>query len=65
MVALRASNLVRVEIDPDLVVLGMLADQRDALGRGRTQTINRLHRSCWSYSLVGQRDTCPRVRLGR
>jgi transposase len=44
MVALRTPNLVRVEVDPDLVVLGMLVDRRDALGRGRTQTINRLHR---------------------
>jgi transposase len=44
MVALRSPNLVRVEVDPDLVVLGMLVDRRDALGRGRTQTINRLHR---------------------
>ena len=44
MVALRTPNLVRVVVDPDLVVLGMLVDRRDALGRGRTQTINRLHR---------------------
>ncbi len=44
MVALRTPNLVRVEVDPDLVVLGMLVDRRDELGRARTQTINRLHR---------------------
>jgi transposase len=42
--ALHAPNLTRVEVDPDLVVLGMLADRRDELGRARTQTINRLHR---------------------
>ena len=42
--ALHAPNLNRVKVDPDLVVLGMLADRRDELGRARTQTINRLHR---------------------
>jgi hypothetical protein len=44
VVALRTPNLVRVAVDPDLVVLGMLADRRDELGRARTQTANRLHR---------------------
>lgn len=44
MAALHAPNLRRVEVDPDLVVLGMLADRRDELGRARTETINRLHR---------------------
>jgi transposase len=44
MVALRTSDLVRVEVDDDLLVLGMLADRRDELGRARTQTVNRLHR---------------------
>lgn len=42
--ALRAPNLVQVQVDPDLVVMGMLADRRDELGRARTQTLNRLHR---------------------
>ena len=44
MVVLRAPNLVQVHVDPDLVVMGMLVDRRDELGRARTQTINRLHR---------------------
>jgi transposase len=44
MVALRTANLVQVHADPELVVLGMLVDRRDELGRARTQTINRLHR---------------------
>ncbi len=44
VVALRTPNLVQVQVDPELVVLGMLADRRDELGRARTQTINRLHR---------------------
>jgi transposase len=44
MVALRTPNLVQVQVDPDLVVMGMLVDRRDELGRARTQTINRLHR---------------------
>ena len=44
MVALRSPNLVQVQVDADLQVMGMLADRRDELGRARTQTINRLHR---------------------
>ena len=44
MVALRTPNLVQVRVDPELVVMGMLVDRRDELGRARTQTINRLHR---------------------
>ena len=44
LVALRTPNLVQVEVDPDLVVMGLLVDRRDELGRARTQTINRLHR---------------------
>ena len=44
MVALRTPNLVQVQVDADLVVMGMLVDRRDELGRARTQTINRLHR---------------------
>ena len=44
MVALRTPNLVRVEVDDDLVVMGMLVDRRDELGQARTQTINRLHK---------------------
>jgi transposase len=44
MVGLRSTGLVQVQVDDDLVVMGMLADRRDELGRARTQTINRLHR---------------------
>ena len=44
LAALRAPSLVRVGVDDDLVVMGMLVDRRDELGRARTQTINRLHR---------------------
>jgi transposase len=44
LAALRASNLVRVQADPELVVMGMLVDRRDELGRARTQTVSRLHR---------------------
>jgi transposase len=44
LAALRSANLVQVELSPDLLVLGMLADRRDELGRARTQTINRIHR---------------------
>jgi transposase len=44
MAALRSTGLVQVHVDEDLVVMGMLADRRDELGRARTQTVNRLHR---------------------
>ena len=44
LVALRTPNLVRLQADPELVVMGMLVDRRDELGRARTQTVNRLHR---------------------
>jgi len=44
LAAVRSPNLVKVEVHPDLVALGLLADRRDELGRARTQTINRIHR---------------------
>jgi transposase len=44
LAALRSPNLVKVEVHPDLVALGLLADRRDELGRARTHTINRIHR---------------------
>ncbi|WP_374969113.1 IS110 family transposase [Terrabacter sp. BE26] len=33
-----------VLVEDDLVVMGLMVDRRDELGRARTQTINRLHR---------------------
>ena len=33
-----------VLVEDDLLVMGMMVDRRDELGRARTQTINRLHR---------------------
>ncbi|MGW5226867.1 IS110 family transposase [Nocardia niigatensis] len=44
LAALHAPNLRRVQLDPELVALGLLADRRDELGRARTETLNRLHR---------------------
>ena len=44
LVALRTPGLVQVQVEEDLVVMGMLADRRDELGRARTQVVNRLHR---------------------
>ncbi|MEV6278867.1 IS110 family transposase [Nocardia sp. NPDC051832] len=44
LAALRAPNLRRVQADPELIALGMLADRRDELGHARTETVNRLHR---------------------
>lgn len=43
MAALHAPGLVQVNVDADLVVMGMLVDRRDELGRARTQAVNRLH----------------------
>lgn len=37
-------GLHQVLVDDDLVVMGLLVDRRDELGRARTQTLNRLHR---------------------
>lgn len=37
-------GLQKVAVDDDLVVMVLLVDRRDELGRARTQTINRLHR---------------------
>ena len=44
LAALRAPGLVQVRPEEDLVVMGMLADRRDELGRARTQVAGRLHR---------------------
>ena len=65
MVALRTPNLVRVEVEDELVVMAMLVDRRDELGQARTQTINRLHRLLLELSQVGRRNSCPRTRPAR
>jgi transposase len=44
MVALRSPHLFQIHLDADLIVMGLLVDRRDELGRARTQTVNRLHR---------------------
>ena len=44
MAALHGDGLQQVVIDEELIVLGMLADRCDELGRARTQSANRLHR---------------------
>lgn len=44
MAALHTTGLLEVVIDEELIVLGMLADRCDELGRARTQAANRLHR---------------------
>jgi transposase len=65
MAALRTPNLLRVEVDDDLVVMGMLVDRRDELGRTRTQTVNRLHGLLLELSQAVRRSSCPRGRRGR
>ena len=64
LAALRAPGLAQVIVDDDLLVMGMLADRRDEFGRARTQTINRLHRLLWTFSLVGRNNSCPPTRPG-
>jgi transposase len=59
LAALHAPNLVRVQVDPELVVMSMLVDRRDELGRARTQTVNRLHRLLLELFPGGQRSSCP------
>ncbi|MFE9580565.1 IS110 family transposase [Nocardia sp. NPDC006044] len=44
LAALHSPNLRRVDTDPELIALGMLADRRDGLGHARTDTLNHLHR---------------------
>jgi transposase len=46
LAAPRAPGLVQVqvEVEENLVVMGMLADRRDELGRARSQVTGRLHR---------------------
>jgi hypothetical protein len=61
--ALRAPNLVQVQVDPDLVVMGMLADRRDELGRARMQTLNRLHRLLLGFSPAARSGCWPPSRL--
>lgn len=55
LAALRAPCLVQIQAEEDLVVMGMLADRRDELGRARTQVINRLHRLLLELGLSGTR----------
>jgi transposase len=64
MVARRTSALVRVQVDDDLVVLGVLADRRDELGRARTQLLNRLHRILLDL-LPGGANRSPSSRQAR
>ncbi|MBM0229418.1 MULTISPECIES: hypothetical protein [Micromonospora] len=64
MVALRTPNLVPVQVDADLVVMGMLVDRRDELGRARTQTINRLHRLLLELSAWGLRRRPVQPQIG-
>ena len=65
LVALRTPGLVQVQGEEDLVVMGMLADRRDELGRARTQVINRLHRLLLELLPGGGKKFCPRGRPAR
>jgi transposase len=53
MVALRTPSLLRVELDDDLLVMGMLVDRRDELGRAHTQTSTDCTDCCWSFPRRG------------
>ena len=62
VVALRTASLVELQVDPDLVVMGMLADRRDELGRARTQTANRLYRLLLELSPAARSGSCAPSR---
>jgi transposase len=57
-------GLRRVEVDDDLVVMGLLVDRRDELGRARTQTLNRLHRLLLELVPAVPSSTCRHRRPG-
>lgn len=59
MAALYSPNLLPVEPDSELVILGMLTDRRDELGRARTATINRLQRFLLESSPVARESSGP------
>jgi transposase len=65
MVALRTPGLVRVQVGDDLVVMGMLADRRDELGRARTRRSTGCTASCWNFSPAGQSSSYPLSRPAR
>ena len=65
MAALHNRGLLRVQVDDDLLVLGMLADRRDELGGIRTQTVNRLHRLLLELFPAAPSSSCPRSRPER
>jgi hypothetical protein len=65
MVALRAAGLVHAGAGDDLVVMGMLADRRDELGRARTQAASRLHRLLLDLFPAVPSSSCPPSRPAR
>ena len=65
MAALRSTGLVQVQVDDDLVVMGMLADRRDELGRARPRPSTGCTACCWSCSQAGRSSSCPRSRPER
>lgn len=54
-----------VVVDDDLVVMGMLVDRRDELGRARTQSVNRAHRLLLELIPGGAYVRTSREGLGR
>lgn len=65
LVALRTPNLVQVRVEEDLVVMGMLADRRDELGRHAPRSSTGCTGCCWSCCPAGPRSTCPPGRPAR
>jgi transposase len=65
LAALRAPGLVRIRVEEDLVVMGMLAGRRDELGRARTQVVNRLQQLLLELLPGGARKFLSARRPGR
>jgi transposase len=64
MVALRSPHLSQIHLDADLIVMGLLVDRRDELGRSRTQTVNRLHRLLLELFPAAPSNSSPPPRPG-
>jgi transposase len=62
LAALRSPGLVRVEVSPDLVVLGLLADRATSWAGPARRPSTGSTGCCWNCFRAGRRSSCPRRR---